>query len=91
MTKLEFSTSPTQDQFGGQLLPPRNGGLQKSCQLSGTSRTGRLPSLEKVSRDPVEYDCYGLPNSGKIGKEWPMYRLNVELVLSLPNKRSVCR
>ncbi|MCP9233670.1 MAG: hypothetical protein EOS23_29945 [Mesorhizobium sp.] len=61
MTKLEFSTSPTQDQFGGQLLPPRNGGLQKSCQLSGTSRTGRLPSLEKVSWDPVEYDCYGYP------------------------------
>lgn len=25
----------------------------------------RLPSLDKVSRDPVEYDCYGFPNSGE--------------------------
>ncbi|TIR03200.1 MAG: hypothetical protein E5X37_32715 [Mesorhizobium sp.] len=94
MTKLEFSTSPTT----ASIL------AGSSCRLTTVSskavptereqpkdKFSRLPSLEKVSRDPVEYDCYGLPNSGKIGKEWPMYRLNVELVLSLPNKLSVCR
>lgn len=49
----------------------------------------RLPSLEKVSRDPVEYYCFGCPTR-EIGKEGRMYRLNSKLFLPRSNKYRQC-